>query len=90
MNANMTRYIIRTEGMACSMCEAHINNAVRNAFKVKSVTSSHKNGETVVITEQPIDVEQLGKVVSETGYKLIDILVEPYEKKGFFSFLKRS
>lgn len=27
------------EGMVCGMCEVHINEAVRNAFRVKKVTS---------------------------------------------------
>jgi len=37
--------------MACGMCEAHVNDAVRRAFPVKKVTSSHKKGETVILTE---------------------------------------
>lgn len=37
----MYQYIIGVEGMACGMCEAHVNDAVRNAFQVKKVTSSH-------------------------------------------------
>ncbi len=37
----MVRITLSIEGMACGMCEAHINEAVRNAFKVKKVSSSH-------------------------------------------------
>ena len=36
----MIKLIVGIEGMACGMCEAHINEAVRNAFQVKKVTSS--------------------------------------------------
>ena len=41
--------------MACSMCEVHINDAVRRAFPVKKVASSHVNGETVILSEQAPD-----------------------------------
>ena len=34
--------------MACSMCEAHINDAVRNAFPVEKVSSSYAKGKTVI------------------------------------------
>ena len=35
----MVTITVGIEGMACGMCEAHINEAVRNAFQVKKVTS---------------------------------------------------
>ncbi len=31
----MVRITAHVEGMVCGMCEAHINEAVRNAFRVK-------------------------------------------------------
>ena len=37
----MTQITVGVDGMQCGMCEAHINEAVRGAFKVKKVTSSH-------------------------------------------------
>ena len=84
----MTKYTVKVDGMACGMCEAHVNDAVRAAFKVKKVTSSHANGETVVISEEPLDEEKLRETVKATGYTLGDIASEPYEKKGLFSFGK--
>ena len=56
--------------MMCGMCEAHINDAVRLAFNPKKVTSSRKNGETVVITAQPLDGAKLAEVIKNTGYDL--------------------
>jgi len=32
----MLQYTIVVEGMACSMCEAHVNDAIRTAFPVIS------------------------------------------------------
>jgi copper chaperone CopZ len=74
--------------MMCGMCESHINDAVRGAFKVKKVTSSHSKGETVIITEQDIDEDNLRNTIDKTGYKVISVTKEPYVKKGLFSFGK--
>lgn len=30
----MVKITLDIDGMACGMCEAHVNNAVRNAFAV--------------------------------------------------------
>ena len=49
----MTETILKVDGMACGMCESHINDTVRNKFSVQKVTSSHTKGETVILSEQP-------------------------------------
>ena len=45
----MVKTTLKIEGMMCGMCEAHINDLIRREFKVKKVSSSHINGEAVVI-----------------------------------------
>ena len=82
----MIKIILGIEGMACSMCEAHMNDAVRKAFSVKKVTSSHSKCRTEIITESEIAESDLKKVVEATGYKLFSFKSEPYEKKGFSLF----
>ena len=47
----MFETIVTVDGMMCGMCESHVNDAIRKAFPVKKVTSSHKKGETVILTE---------------------------------------
>lgn len=79
---------MKIDGMACGMCEAHVNEAVRNAASVKKVTSSHKKGETEIIVEAPVDTEVLKKAVEGCGYRVLDISSQPYEKKGFSLFKK--
>lgn len=37
----MTKTTLKIDGMMCGMCESHVNDAIRNAFEVKKVTSSH-------------------------------------------------
>jgi copper chaperone CopZ len=84
----MLKVVLKIDGMMCGMCESHINDAIRGAFKVKKVTSSHSKGETVIITEQDIDEDNLRNTIDKTGYKVISVTKEPYVKKGLFSFGK--
>ena len=84
----MVKTVANIEGMACGMCEAHMNDAIRAAFKVKKVVSSHAKNETVVISDSELDRELLAKTVESAGYKLISVKSEPYKKKGLFGFGK--
>ena len=82
----MVKTKLGIDGMMCGMCEAHINDTVRNNFKVKKVTSSHKKGVTEIISEEELDEDELRKAIDETGYILKSFSSEPYQKKGLFSF----
>ncbi len=81
----MEKITLEVDGMMCGMCEAHVNEAIRGAFPVKKVTSSHTKGETVILTDAEIDEDKLKETVAETGYTVLGIEKEPYEKKGFFA-----
>lgn len=82
----MVKTVLKIDGMMCGMCEAHINDMIRSSFRVKKVTSSHKNGESVIISDKELDESALRKAISDTGYTLVSIASEPYEKKGFHLF----
>lgn len=82
----MVKMTLNVEGMACQMCEAHINDAVRRDFKVKKVTSSHRKNTTEIIAEEALDEEALKSVIDATGYHVTGMKTEPYEKKGFSLF----
>lgn len=85
----MIRTTLGIEGMMCGMCEAHINDAIRKRFAVKSVTSSRAKRQTVIVSEQPLDPELLGIAIRDTGYELTDISSEPYEKRGLLAALRK-
>ena len=85
----MIKTTVQVEGMMCGMCEAHVNDAIRNAFAVKKVSSSHAKGETEIISAEPLDAEKLAEVVKNTGYTLNGISSEPCQKEGIFSFLNK-
>lgn len=80
----MIKITVGVEGMACGMCEAHVNDAVRSAFPVKKVTSSHTKRQTVILAELVISAEELKSVIGKAGYDVISVNSEPYEKKGLF------
>lgn len=85
----MIETIVKVDGMMCGMCESHVNDAVRKAFpEAKKVASSHTKGQTVIHSEQALDEAKLRDVINATGYEVKGVSSAPYEKKGFFSFLK--
>lgn len=84
----MIQTTVQVSGMACSMCEAHINDAIRAAFSVEKVSSSHSKGETVILSKEPLDETALRAVIDGTGYKAGTVTAAPYEKKGLFHFGK--
>ena len=84
----MYEITLKVDGMKCGMCEAHVNDAVRGAFPVDKVTSSHSKGETVILSKEPLDETALRAVIDGTGYRAGTVTAAPYEKKGFFHFGK--
>ncbi len=69
----MVKTTLEIEGMACGMCESHINEAIRRAAKVKKVTSSHRKGQTVVVTQDDVDEGVLRAAVEKTGYRVLSV-----------------
>ena len=53
----MVKTVLKIDGMSCSMCEAHMNEVIRNNFKVNKVTSSASAGETVIISDAELDIK---------------------------------
>ena len=82
----MIQTTVKVSGMVCSMCEAHINDAIRAAFSVEKVSSSHSKGETVILSKEPLGENALRAAINATGYMAGEISTAVYEKKGFFPF----
>jgi len=81
----MIRTTVQIEGMACGMCEAHIADTIRKSFpEAKKIKVSHKKGTAVFLTQAETDEEKLKTAVEETGYRVLSVLSETYEKKGLF------
>ena len=76
---------VKIDGMMCSMCEAHMCDAIRRAVPAaKKVSASHKKGEATFISENPVDEDLLKAAIDDTGYTCLGVEWAPYEKKGLF------
>ena len=85
----MIQTTVGIDGMMCEMCEAHINDAVRKSFDVKSVKSNHRKKNCVIVSEEELDWDLLKKTIDETGYEFLSVKSEPYERKGLRAIFAR-
>lgn len=69
----MVKTVIKVDGMSCGMCESHMNDLVRSLFKVKKVTSSAKDGETVVFSDEILDIPYLKRKMKDIGYRMLSV-----------------
>ena len=81
----MIQTTVKIDGMACGMCEAHINDVIRKLYpQAKMVSASHTKGEASFLTETAADPEALRQAIDATGYTFLSCESAPYEKKGLF------
>ena len=80
----MVQITVGVDGMACSMCEAHVSDAIRKAFPVKKVTASHTKGQAVIVAENEIAEADFAKALEPTGYRMVSYSCTPYQKKKLF------
>ena len=80
----MYKTTVKIDGMMCGMCESHVNDAIRAKLSVKKVRSSHKKGETVIISENELTKQMVSAALDGSGYTVMNVTCEPYEKKGLF------
>lgn len=86
----MIKTTIGVGGMACEMCEQHINEEIKTAFPdIKKVTSSHSKNETVVLSDDKLPEDVVKNVIENTGYHFLSYKSEPYVEKGFLSSLMK-
>ena len=78
----MIQTTVKISGMACSMCEAHINDTIRRAFSVEKVSSSHTKGKTVILSREPLDEAALRAAIDATGYTAGEIRAARMKRKG--------
>lgn len=81
----MFKTTLKIDGMMCTMCEAHVNDAIRKALpEAKKVTSSHAKGESSFLTELQPDENVLKDAIDKTGYTVISLDTQMYEKRSLF------
>lgn len=83
----MIQTTIGVGGMMCSMCEAHINDAIRRSFDVKSAKSNRKTKQCVVVSANELDKDQVRNVIEELGYEFRGMECGPVQKRGILGTL---
>lgn len=83
----MVQITIGVDGMACSMCEAHVSDAIRKAFPVKKVTASHTKGQAVIVAENEIAEADIAKALEPTGYRMSATAARLTRRKSCLVFL---
>lgn len=66
----MNKYILGIDGMACGMCEMHVEDKLRKAIKLKKVNASHIKNNVIVITELELSEDDFKKILDPTGYRV--------------------
>ncbi len=85
----MLKATIKIEGMACNMCEAHIQQALRKAFpNIKAVKASHTKGLATFISEVEFPVTEIEKAIKDCGYDHVSTTWSQEDRKGFLGLFK--
>ena len=65
----MLKTTLKIDGMMCSMCEAHICEAIRRAVPTaKKVTASRGKKEASFLTEEAVNPDALKAAIDAAGY----------------------
>ena len=72
----MVKVTVNVEGMMCGHCEAHVNEAIKEAFGVEDVVSSHENNTTVFTAPEKVDEDKVRQTIKDAGYEVTGITQE--------------
>ena len=72
----MVKVTVNVEGMMCGHCEAHVNEAIKKAFGVEDVVSSHENNTTVFTAPEKVDEHKIRQTIKDAGYEVTGITQE--------------
>lgn len=84
----MKTYTVKVNGMMCGMCEAHIQNTIRDLVPdARKVSASHGKGEVTFISDAEVSDEAVRAGINRTGYEFVSIHGEEQIAKKKFKFL---
>lgn len=72
----MVKVTVNVEGMMCGHCEAHVNEAIKKAFGVEDVVSSHENNTTIFTAPEKVDEDKIRQTIKDAGYEVTGITQE--------------
>lgn len=66
----MNKYTLGIDGMACGMCEMHVEEAIRKGLHIKKAKASHLKKNVVVFSENELSEDDFHAVLDPTGYRI--------------------
>ena len=71
--SNIEIHTFDVEGMTCTGCEAHVESEINKLDGILSAKASYEKANTVVEYDKTkVDLAEIRKAISNTGYKIID------------------
>ncbi len=70
---NKMEKTLKIEGMMCPHCEARVKKALEELSEVSEAQVSHKEGKAIVSLSAQISDEKLVKLITDNGYKVLEI-----------------
>lgn len=67
--------------MMCGMCEMHVEQKIKECFKLKKAKASHIANKLTVISEGEFCKEDFEKALAPTGYRITSFKKEAAVKK---------
>ena len=64
---------MKIEGMMCPHCEARVKKVLEELPEITEAAVSHKDDTAVLTLSAPVDNEKLTGVITDNGYKVLDI-----------------
>lgn len=83
----MYKTLADIDGMHCGMCEAQLQDAIRNHLPVEKVKANAGAHSLTIIAERAFNQAELQKVLDPIGYRVLGATSEPYEKTKRKKFL---
>ena len=63
--------VIKIEGMSCEHCAKKVSKNLLTIKGVKKVKVNLKEKEAIISSKEPLDLEQIKKLIDELGYQMI-------------------
>ena len=82
----MIETILKIDGMACGMCEAHVCDALRAKLPGYRISASHGRGTATLIGDAAPDEDTVRTALDGTGYRVLGFESAPHRRRGLFGF----
>ena len=66
-----TEKTLKVEGMMCSHCEKHVQDALEKLDGVESATANHEKAEVIVKLSKDVSDSEFEKAISDAGYEFV-------------------